>query len=49
LHASYKKSEVWTVPTLPWAQVLDPSEPYALFTFDPGKGMNPPEEAPTGR
>jgi hypothetical protein len=39
----HRKREVWSVPTISWEQTFDPRDPYTLFTFKPGQGVNPPE------
>jgi hypothetical protein len=43
LRVLHHKREVWSVPTFSWEQTFDPREPYTLFTFKPGQGVNPPE------
>ncbi len=42
---SHKAREVWSVPTIPWPQAHNPREPYTLFTFRPGEGVNPPDDS----
>jgi hypothetical protein len=46
-HAMHKGREVWSATILPWAKAMHLREPYTLFTFAPGEGMNPPEEKST--
>jgi len=46
LRVFHSRREVWSVPTLPWEQVFDARQPYALFTFQPGQGVNPPDPNP---
>ncbi len=48
-HVVHKAIEVWSAPILPWELAMDPRQPYTLFTFKPGQGMNPPEDMPPGR
>jgi hypothetical protein len=43
LRVLHRRREVWSVPTISWEQAFDPHEPYTLFTFRPGQGVNPPE------
>ena len=43
LRVLHYKREVWSVPTIPWEQAFNPSEPYTLLIFRPGQGVNPPE------
>ena len=47
-HATHRGREVWSVPILPFSKAKDTREPYTLFTFRPGEGINPPE-VPPGR
>jgi hypothetical protein len=42
LRVSHNGREVWNLPTIPWEQVHNPREPYSLFAFQPGEGVNPP-------
>jgi hypothetical protein len=39
---AHRGREVWNQPEIPWSQVFDHREPYTLFTFQPGQGVNPP-------
>jgi hypothetical protein len=43
LRVLHRKRPVWSVPTISWEQAFDPREPYTLFTFKPGQGVNPAE------
>jgi hypothetical protein len=43
LRVFHRNREVWSVPTISWEQAFDSREPYTLFTFKPGQGVNPPE------
>ena len=43
LRVLHNKREVWSVPTISWEQAFNLREPYTLFTFKPGQGVNPPE------
>jgi len=43
LRVLHHKREVWSVPTISWEQTFDVREPYTLFTFNPGQGVNPPD------
>ena len=43
-HVTQHGREVWFVPIIPWQQARNPREPYTLFVFLPGEGVNPPEK-----
>jgi hypothetical protein len=45
-HVALRGREVWSAPVIPWSQARNPREPYALFIFRPGEGVNPPELRP---
>jgi hypothetical protein len=42
-HVAHRGREVWSVSIIPWSQARNPREPYTLFVFLPGEGVNPPE------
>jgi hypothetical protein len=45
--ALHKRIEVWSVPLIPLgpgSKFYDPAEPYMELVFQPGQGLNPPEE-----
>ena len=48
-HASHKGRDVWSAPILPWPVAKDIREPYTLYTYRAGEGINPPEEMPSVR
>jgi hypothetical protein len=44
LSARFRGREVWSVPTISWAQIFDPREPYANFSFPVVDAPRPPRE-----
>ncbi len=39
-HVDHRGREVWSAPVIPWSQARNPHEPYTLFIFRPGEGVN---------
>jgi hypothetical protein len=51
LRVSHRGREVWNLPEQPWSVVFGHAEPYTIFVFEAGQGVNipGPDDPPSGR